>query len=352
MMSVEWFEAAIAAHQAGDLATALRKIRRAVRTFERSDGARHPDTANARLELGRILIARGALAQGVRELEAATRALRSIQHPAGDLADLVVHAELVTSAALRLSGKYAKARRHASAALVRAARGDVGPSWFAAAHNELGVIGKFDGHFADADRHYRAAVPVVRRLYGARSREMATLWHNLGGLDHARGRHRAGERAARRSVEIGREVLPAHHLELIAHEVAHAALLDELGQPTVSLPIYRRALRAYRAAGDAYEVASVLHDLAAAEHSLGARTRARRRYADALAGYRRTVGAAHPDVGRTLHNLAMLEADDGHHARAATLFRRAAQVLRASLGAAHPITRATLAGAHRLAKAR
>ncbi|MEO6772938.1 MAG: tetratricopeptide repeat protein [Kofleriaceae bacterium] len=341
-MSVESFEAAVAAREAGELREALREARRAVTSFTRSEGARHPDTAHARLELGRVLIALGE-PRGTAELVAATRVLLAQRASDADVAALTVHACLVTAAALRSAGSYPQARRFAALALARATE----PEWIAAAHNELGVIGKFSGHYADAEGHYRAALPLVRRRYGARSAQMAALWHNLGGLDHARGRFRAGERAARTSVELGRAVLPAGSLEQHAHEVAYGALLDELGRSRESIPMYRRALAAYREAGDRYEVASTLHNLAAAEHSTGAHAAARAHYVEALRAYRATVGGAHPDVGRTLHNLATLDAETGRPG-AAALFARAATNLRAALGARHPTTRATLAAARRL----
>jgi tetratricopeptide (TPR) repeat protein len=334
----ESFETAVEARAAGDLPLALSAIQNALRSFRRSEGPNHPDTAHARLELGRILVARGELAKGLRELAAATQTLLAKRGRDPDLVTLVTHAALTTAGAYRAAGHYREARQFARQALRRAPD----PAWQAAAHNELGVIGKFAGRFAEAERHYRAARPLIRKLYGTESREMATYWHNLGGLDHARGRWTTGERAARRSVEIGRAVLPAGDLELHAHEVAHGALLDELGRFDESLPMYQRALVAYHRAGDRYEIASTLHSLAAAEHSSGALAEARTHYTAAIATFRACVGAAHPDVGRALHNLATLELVDGHASRANQLYARAIVNLRASLGATHPTTRAAM----------
>lgn len=334
----ESFESAVEARAAGNLTGALVAIRDAVRSFTRSQGTNHPDTAHARLELGRILLARGDTVEGLRELAAATAMLLAQRRRDPELVMLVVHAALTTASAYRAAGHYREARRFAQAALRRAPD----PAWQAAAHTELGVIGKFAGHFAEAERNYRAARPLIAKLYGTESREMATYWHNLGGLDHARGRWKAGERASRRSVEIGRAVLSVDDLELHAHEVAYAALLDELGRHDTSLPIYRRALVAYRRAGDRYEVATTLHSLAAAEHSAGRSSEARAHYNEAIIALRGCVGGAHPDVGRALHNLATLELELGQTKRANQLRARAIDNLRASLGADHPTTRAAM----------
>ena len=334
-VSAESFEAAVAAREAGRLRVALRLARRAVAEFTTTEGARAPDTAHARLELGRILV---ALREdgGVAELVTATRILIAIRRGDADVVTLTVHACLVTAAALRVAGKYKQAHGFAAQALARA----IEPSWIAAAHNELGVIGKFTGQYKEAARHYRAARPIVRRLYGEQSAQMAALWHNLGGLAHARGRYEEGERAARQSVEIGRAVLPRGSLEQHAHEVAYGALLDELGRYREAQGLYRRALAAYREAGDRYELASTLHNLAASQHTAGWPIAARKSYLAALREYRASVGGAHPDVGLVQHNLATLEYSAGRVGRAVQLWDRACANLEAALGRYHPKTEA------------
>jgi tetratricopeptide (TPR) repeat protein len=184
---------------------------------------------------------------------------------------------------------------------------------------------------------------LVQRHHGARSREMATLWHNLGGLAHARGNYVRGEPLARRAVEVGRRVLPAGHPELLAHEVAHAALLDGLERYRESIRIYRRALAAYtRIFGRAhYETASTLHNLAGAYASTGEGARAETAYRECIALYRRLLGPAHPDLGLARHNLGVVYAEAGRTRDARRELAAALAILRRSLGARHPHTRAT-----------
>src|SRR4051812_1495058 len=253
-VSAESFEAAVAAREAGRLRVALRLARRAVKEFTTSEGARAPDTAHARLELGRILVALGDK-DGVAELVAATRILIAIRRGDADVTALTVHACLVTAAALRAAGKYKPAHGFAAQALARAKE----PSWIAAAHNELGVIGKFSGKYAEAARHYRAARPIVRRLYGEQSAQMAALWHNLGGLAHARGRYEEGERAARQSVEIGRAVLPRGPPQQNAHQGAYRVLLHQLGRYRQAPGLYPRALAPYREGRDPHPLPGTPH---------------------------------------------------------------------------------------------
>jgi tetratricopeptide (TPR) repeat protein len=340
--AVRWFERAIAAREAGQLAVAEREIERAISGFSRAAGRDHPDTANARVERAQIRIARGEHARAMRDLDAAIASLLAVRGGGAPVAELAVNALLVASRALRETGQYAAARDRARTALRLATRRLPRVSPFtAAAHNELGMIGKYAGWFALADRHYRAARPLYRRIFGATSREMATLFHNLGGLEHARGEFARGEPLARAAVEIGRRVLPAGDPELLAHEVAHAALLDGLGRHAESTAIYRRALAAYtrRFGRVHYETASTLHNLAAAEHELGRLALAHRHYLESLRLHERLLGPSHPEVGLGLYNLGVLEQSLAPR-DAPRRLRRALSIFRRRLGASHPHTRA------------
>ncbi|MEJ7733160.1 MAG: tetratricopeptide repeat protein [Polyangiaceae bacterium] len=211
---------------------------------------------------------------------------------------------LLRARARRELGRYTEATRDGRTALLLGRH--LGGMFLAQVHNELGVISKFSVWFAAAQQHYDAAMPLVRAIHGPRSREMAVLWHNLGGLAHARGDFANGERLARRAVDL----LPRRDPERLEHEVAHAALLDGLGRHQEAIAVYRRALRAYRRrfGPQHVEIALALHNLAASEDALGRFGLARRHYALALAMQRRVLGVSHPLRLLTARNLASLEA--------------------------------------------
>src|SRR5262249_34625146 len=57
----------------------------------------------------------------------------------------------------------------------------------AAACNNLAVLYKYTGRFDEAGRLYLRAMSLLERLLGPEHPEIATLYHNLGGLEHARG---------------------------------------------------------------------------------------------------------------------------------------------------------------------
>src|SRR5690348_2301059 len=73
--------------------------------------------------------------------------------------------------------------------------------------NDLGVVCKCLGAFDEAEGAYRRALDIAEHFLNPDDPRMATLYHNLGGLEHARGRHMEGEPFARRSVEIRERAL-------------------------------------------------------------------------------------------------------------------------------------------------
>lgn len=62
-----------------------------------------------------------------------------------------------------------------------------------AARNQLGVLYKYTGDFDKAEKPYREALTHFVARRGEENPFAATLYHNLGGLEHARGAYAAGE---------------------------------------------------------------------------------------------------------------------------------------------------------------
>ena len=57
----------------------------------------------------------------------------------------------------------------------------------------LRILGRYD----EAEPFYRRALEITDATLGRESEAAATLCHNLGGLEHSRGRHALGEPWAR-----------------------------------------------------------------------------------------------------------------------------------------------------------
>jgi tetratricopeptide (TPR) repeat protein len=173
---------------------------------------------------------------------------------------------------------------------------------------------------------------------GSSHPETAAVYHNLGGLEHARGRHAAGERFARRSIEIREKALGPEHVDVAADLGALAALLDGQRKFTESEPLYRRAIGIFeRVHGpDHFEIGMAIGNLAALKQAQGKLAAAAPLYRRALEIKERHLGGEHPSVGCTLNNMAVLALAQGDDGQARALFARALAILEPSLGAGHP----------------
>jgi tetratricopeptide (TPR) repeat protein len=339
--AVALHERAIALREAARLPDAERSCRRALALYARAEGIRHPDVANALVELGQILEARDDLA-GARRCHLRALAILGTRAPAADadLARLRVRARVLLGGLERMLGHHAASDRLFAVALrdVRRRFGARDPD-VAGIYNNLGVLRKAEGRFAEAARFYRRALPMVK-AWGDRG-ALATLHHNMGGIEHARGRYAAGEPHARCSVALRRAELGAGHPTVAADVAALAALVEGRGRLAEAARLYGRALAVFRRRlGPASsEAGFALASLAALRGKQGRGREARRLYAQALAIQRRVLGRGHPEVALTVNNLAYLLRQLGDLPEAERLYRRALAVFERRLGPRHPHTR-------------
>jgi len=343
-------ERAIALRAEGRFAAAERDCRRAIAGYEAVEGGRHADVANALVELGLVLEARDRLREAARCHRRALSILGNRSHLRSrdpDIARLRVRARTALGGIDRMLGAYAAADHSYRIALAEIRR-RFGPRdrYIAGVFNDFGVLRKAQGRYAEALGFYRRALPLVPR--GDRH-ALATLAHNLGGIEHARGNFGRAEPHARRSVRLRTALVGANHPSVAADLAALAAIVEARGRLGEAAGLYRRALAIFgRVLGPAsLEVGLNLACLAAVEQRRDARARARSLYGRALAIQERVLGRHHADVAMTVNNLAVLEREDGHLDRAAALFRRALGSFVRTLGKGHP--HAVLALANRRA---
>jgi tetratricopeptide (TPR) repeat protein len=343
-------EQAIALRAAGSFAAAERACRRAIAGYEAVEGPRHPDVANALVELGLVLEARDRLRDAARCQRRALDILAVYPHSRSrdpDIARLTIRARTALAGIDRVLGAYAAADRGYQAALAAIRRRfGARDRFMCGVLNDLGVLRKAQGRYADAIAYYRRALPLVPRSdHDAR----ATLAHNLGGIEHARGNYARAEPYALRSVRLRTALHGAGHPAVAADVAALAAIVEARGRLPEAAALYGRALAVFtrRLGSGSLEVGLNLAQLAAVEQRRGRRARARGLYARALAIQERLLGRDHADVAMTVNNLAVLERDAGRLDRSAALFRRAHGSFRRALGDRHPHT--VLAAANRRA---
>jgi tetratricopeptide (TPR) repeat protein len=342
-LAIAAHEKAIVLREATRLPAAERECRRALELYTRAEGGRHPDVANALVELGRILAARDQL-RPARKCH--VRALAILGPPARsrdadpDLTRLRVRARIYIAGIDRALGAHDAADREFQGAL-REVKRAFGPRDLDVAGilNNLGVLRKYQGRWAEATRFYRRALPLIEDS-GDRD-ALATLFHNMGGIEHARGRYAVGEPHARRSVQLREAALGPDHVSTAADVAALAALVEGQGRLEEAAALYERALAVFKRklGKENAEVALNLSSLAALRQEQGRVLEAERLYAQAVPLQERVFGRGHPEVALTLHNLAHLERERGRFARAVTLYGRAWRSFHRVLGAKHPHTR-------------
>jgi tetratricopeptide (TPR) repeat protein len=349
---------AMAAHQRAialraetRLPQAERACRRALALYTHAEGSNSPDVANVTFELGQILEARDQVLPARRAYRRARAILgspRGGKNADRDVARLSIQALACVASIDRQRGAYAAAERGLLAALAETRR-IFGPRDLDVAGllNNLGVLRKYQGRFDEAVVFYRRALPMLK-ADGRRSADrnaLATLYHNLGGIEHARGRYAAGEPHARRSVKLREAQMGPQHVTVAADLAALAAIVEGRGRLAEAAALYQRALTIFRRklGPRSAEVALDLAGLASVRQAQGRVAEGRRLYARALVLQEKVFGRNHPEVAMTLNNLAALERNQGRLARAHALYARAWRTYRAVVGDRHRSTRLCLA---------
>jgi tetratricopeptide (TPR) repeat protein len=319
------------------------------------------ETQPAAIELSEVVVEAGRLAQdGGDNAEAErlfTRALNTAeQTPEGPEREGTRALALAALAgSWRRQGRYREAEPAFRQALALAASA-FGPDSLEVSYtlNDLAITFKFSGRFDEAEQLYRRSLEILTRAVGTDEHpDVASLYHNLGGLEHARGRFAKAEKPARRSVEIRERALGPDHFHVAADRAALASILDALGRQDEAEQLLRQALAVFERhyGPDHYEVAVNLNNLAAIEQRRGNLEQAEALYRRALAIKERVLGPASPETGFTLNNLAVVCRRRGHLEEAEALYQRALQVLEGGLEPTHPSIITTLGNYARMLRA-
>lgn len=210
--------------------------------------------------------------------------------------------------------------------------------------NDLGVVSKFAGAWADAARCY-AKVQAIQDRHGlAGSPDRATLLHNLGGLEHARGDLERAEPFTRQGLELHAQTLGDDHLATDLDRVALAAILDGKGKSSEARDLLETAIPRLQARLGAHpEVAVALNNLGAIAQRGGDLDRAERCYREALTIKSTRAGVDSPTLAATLNNLGTVLRRKGSLEEASAIYARAIALLEGVVADDHP----TLQALHR-----
>jgi tetratricopeptide (TPR) repeat protein len=207
-----------------------------------------------------------------------------------------------------------------------------------AALNNLGLLSKDLGRYDEAREHYLRAQAILERRGGAHPDDIATLYHNLGGIEHARGDYAAAEVLARRGLVLRASLGRADDCLLAADQVALAAILDGLARHDEAERLYLEAVATFERSPDDHDLdtAVALSDLGAQDAERGRLQHATERITRALELKRCALGRRHPDTAVTLNNLAVVARRAGALEQAAALSAEAFGILEDTLPADHP----------------
>ena len=208
----------------------------------------------------------------------------------------------------------------------------------AIARNNLAVLYRVAGAAETTDYGCpERALAAIIAVEGEECLASSVIYHNIGGILHARGDFIAAEVPGRRAWEISRRLLGDDDPRVMFDATAYAVILDGLGRYDDSEPIYRSALSIYEKAfaPDHDEIATTLHNLAAALAAAGSTAEAEEHYRRALAMKESVFGGDYPAVALTSSNLGRLLIDSGR-GEGVALLERAVAILETRLAPEHP----------------
>ena len=106
-----------------------------------------------------------------------------------------------------------------------------------ASDNEAGTQCYEQGHYAEAERHFLAALQEVEQ-FGPHDTRLATVLNNLANLYHTQGTYAQAEPLYQRALAIREEILGLHH-PIVAQS------LNNLNNSTLDGKCYAACGRAY-----------------------------------------------------------------------------------------------------------
>ncbi|MGW7200160.1 tetratricopeptide repeat protein [Streptomyces chryseus] len=324
----------------GLLSRALTALEAGDEEAARTLAARAEEMSTHPLALANSALVHGYVNQHADEME---NALERLEHAASLAVDhrdvpegisLYLHATTAMATVYRVQGRYSAAEQLLVTAVGRVEERATAED-IVAAYNELGVLFKYSGKFEAAADYYERALD---RLSGTNSPELATLYHNIAGLAHARGDYAAAEDPARKAVAVRTEALGADHPDVAADCAALAPILLEIGAAEEAESLLREALQTFEKTygADHYEVGIATGNLAAVIHQSGRPEEAKAHYERSLAILERALGRQHPELAPVLNNIAQLIRETDPRGAREALERARLSLVSASAEESHP----------------
>ncbi len=210
--------------------------------------------------------------------------------------------------------------------------------------NYLAIVYKYWGKFEAAESLYQDTLTTLIQQHGIQHPDVATVYHNLGGLNHARGDFETAATWAGKSYQLHLELFGTQHPQTIADGAALGSILHGLGQWDRAIAHFKTAIAFFEQHFGSmhYDVALNLNNLAASEQAKGNLAAAEPAYRRALEIKTHVLGEFHPELAITLNNLASVLKQRGKIREAKILFEQAREIFATTLGEEHPNTKVCL----------
>jgi eukaryotic-like serine/threonine-protein kinase len=219
-------------------------------------------------------------------------------------------------------------------------RFDTEPLVEASIHLTIGNAYRELGLFPEAERHYRRAADVRRRVLGEEHPDTLTADNNLGQLHREQGKYAEAEQVLASALKVRRRVLGEEHPDTLITMANLGLVLQEQGKYAEAEPILTTVLESekrLRGEEDLETLVSMLN-LAKLYGDIGKLKEAEMLLTRMIEVGRRTVGAEHPQVLAAMNNLAAIYYSQSKYAEAEPVFRGLLEVRRRVFGAEHPDT--------------
>lgn len=206
--------------------------------------------------------------------------------------------------------------------------------------NYLAIVYKYWGKFDKAESLYQDTLATLTKQYGHHHPDVAAIYHNLAGLNHARGDYQTAETWARQSYQLHLELFGAQHPKTIADGAAFGSILHGLKKWDEAISYFKTAITFFEQKFGSihYDVALNLNNLAASEQAKGNLSAAEQAYRRALGIKTQILGESHPEVAITLNNLASVLKQIGNKQEAKAFLEQARTIFETTLGEEHPHT--------------
>ncbi|MDJ0903747.1 MAG: tetratricopeptide repeat protein [Xenococcus sp. MO_188.B8] len=204
--------------------------------------------------------------------------------------------------------------------------------------NNLAIVYKYWGKFEAAENLYQNTLASLKQQHGNHHPDVASIYHNLAGLNHAREDYETAETWARQSYQLHLELFGAQHPKTIADGAALGSILHGLEQWDEAITYFKTAITFFeeRFGSIHYDVALNLNNLAASLQAKGDLSQAEQAYRRALEIKTQILGESHPELAITLNNLASVLKQSGKIEEAKSFFEQARAIFATTLGEDHP----------------